>query len=226
MKSIVTAIIPVRKNSKRLKNKNFLPFFKKKSLLEIKIDQLKKISFIDKIVVSSDSLRAKKIANKKKVHFHQRKKFYASSKCSGGDFFRNLAESIDGDYLVYCPCTSPIIKKKTYNKFFKVFLKYRNKYDSFNTVSELKTFIWKNLKPLNYKYLDAPNSQDLPNNYHALTFGLNIIKKKNMIKYKNIVGKKPKFITLDKFNSIDINDSIDFELARLFYNKAFKNGEI
>ena len=47
-----------------------------------------------------------------------------------------------------------------------------------------------------------------------------------MIKYKNIVGKKPKFITLDKFNSIDINDSIDFELARLFYNKAFKNGEI
>ena len=86
MKSIVTAIIPVRKNSKRLKNKNFLPFFKKKSLLEIKIDQLKKISFIDKIVVSSDSLRAKKIANKKKFIFIKEKSFMQAQNVQGGFF--------------------------------------------------------------------------------------------------------------------------------------------
>jgi len=66
MKPNITAIIPVRKNSKRLKNKNFLPFVKKKSLLELKIDQLKKVKYIDRIVVSSDSLKAKKIAIKKK----------------------------------------------------------------------------------------------------------------------------------------------------------------
>ena len=66
MKPKITAIIPVRKNSKRLKNKNFLPFIKKKSLLELKIDQLKKVKYIDQIVVSSDSLKAKKIAIKKK----------------------------------------------------------------------------------------------------------------------------------------------------------------
>ena len=65
MKPKITAIIPVRKNSKRLKNKNFLPFIKKKSLLELKIDQLKKVKYIDRIVVSSDSLKAKKIAIKK-----------------------------------------------------------------------------------------------------------------------------------------------------------------
>ena len=56
----------MRKNSVRLKNKNFLPFFRNKSLLEIKIDQLKQVKFIDKIVVSSDSSQAKKIAKKKK----------------------------------------------------------------------------------------------------------------------------------------------------------------
>ena len=69
MKLKITAIIPVRKNSKRLKNKNFLPFFKNKSLLELKIEQLKRIKFIHKIVVSSDSLKSQKIAKKYNVAF-------------------------------------------------------------------------------------------------------------------------------------------------------------
>ena len=42
MKSKIVAIIPIRKNSQRIKNKNFKKFFKNKSLLEIKIEQLKK----------------------------------------------------------------------------------------------------------------------------------------------------------------------------------------
>lgn len=222
MKKSITAIIPVRKNSVRLKNKNFLPFFKNKSLLEIKIDQLKQVKFIDKIVVSSDSSQAKKIAKKKNVGFHSRKKFFASSKCSGGEFFKNLAQSISGDYLVYCPCTSPIISKKTYNLFFQKFIRLKNKYDSFNTVSLLKTFIWKNKKPLNYNFFNAPNSQDLPNNYFALTFGINIIERKKMIKFKNIVGRKPMFLNLDKYESIDINDKFDFKTAKLIYNQRFR----
>jgi len=223
MKPKITAIIPVRKNSVRLKKKNFLPFFDNKSLLEIKINQLKEIKFIDNIVVSSDSIIAKKIAKKNKVNFHKRKKYYASSKCSGGNFFKNLAESIEGDYLVYCPCTSPIIKKKTYNLFFKNFIREKHKYDSFNTVSKLKTFIWKNQKPLNYNFSNAPNSQDLPDNYYALTFGINIISKNKMIKYKNIVGKKPKFVILSKSETIDINDQTDFEFAKFVFKKNLKN---
>ena len=55
MKSKIVAIIPVRKNSQRVKNKNFKKFYKNKSLLEIKISQLKKIREFDKIVICSDS---------------------------------------------------------------------------------------------------------------------------------------------------------------------------
>lgn len=222
MKKSITAIIPVRKNSKRLKDKNFLNFYKNKSLLEIKIQQLKKIKFINQIVVSSDSGKAKKIAKKNNVIFHERKKYFASSKCSGSNFFKNLAESIDGDYLVYCPCTSPVISQKTYNFFFNNFFKFKNKYDSFNTVTKLKTFIWKNSKPINYDALKAPNSQDLPNNYYSLTFGINIISRDKMIKFKNIVGKRPKFIILNKYESTDINDKFDFDTAKTIYKKLKK----
>ena len=60
-------------------------------------------------------------------------------------FFKNLAKSIKGDYLMYCPCTSPIINKNTYDNFLNTFKKYKNKYDSFNTVETLKTYIWKKI---------------------------------------------------------------------------------
>ena len=172
-------------------------------------------------MVSSDSELARKIAHKYNVYFHQREKYFASSTCSGSDFFQNLAKSIEGDYLMYCPCTSPIIKKNTYNNFLNTFKKYKNKYDSFNTVETLKTYIWKKNKPLNYNLISAPNSQDLPDDYYTLTFGINIISRKNMIKYKNIVGKNPKFIILNKLEGTDINDQTDFKIAQVLYKKTF-----
>ena len=49
----ITAIVPVRKGSVRVKNKNLKPFAGK-TLLQIKIEQLKQVSSIDSIVVSSD----------------------------------------------------------------------------------------------------------------------------------------------------------------------------
>lgn len=48
-----TAVIPVRKGSRRLKNKNILKFGDS-NLLEYKVKQLLKVSLITNIVVSSD----------------------------------------------------------------------------------------------------------------------------------------------------------------------------
>lgn len=76
----IVAVVPVRKNSERLKYKNFINFYKGKSLLEIKLQQLKKIKYIDKIVVSSDSEIAAKIVKKNGVFFHKRTKFLTSEK--------------------------------------------------------------------------------------------------------------------------------------------------
>ena len=62
MRDEIVAIIPIRKNSQRIKNKNFRKFYNNKSLLEIKIEQLKRVKLIDKIVVSSDSKKAHEIS--------------------------------------------------------------------------------------------------------------------------------------------------------------------
>lgn len=73
----LTAIIPVRAGSQRVKNKNFKKFANT-SLLEIKIKLLKKIKDIDEIIVSSDSLRILDFAKKLRVKTHVREKYFAS----------------------------------------------------------------------------------------------------------------------------------------------------
>lgn len=50
----ITAIIPVREGSRRLKNKNIAPFAGTNLLIN-KINQLKQVEEISNIVVSSDS---------------------------------------------------------------------------------------------------------------------------------------------------------------------------
>ena len=51
----LTAIIPVREGSQRVKNKNIKPFAGS-TLLDIKIEILKRVVGLDEIVVTSDSL--------------------------------------------------------------------------------------------------------------------------------------------------------------------------
>ena len=59
----LTAVVPVRKNSQRVKNKNFKNF-NNKNLLIYKIEKLKKIKLFDQIIVNTDSNEAIKIARK------------------------------------------------------------------------------------------------------------------------------------------------------------------
>ena len=63
----ITAVIPVRKGSIRVKNKNIKPFGNS-SLLELKIDLLKQVVGIENIIVNSDSQEMLDIAERKNVN--------------------------------------------------------------------------------------------------------------------------------------------------------------
>ena len=217
MKKKIVAIVPVRKGSKRIKNKNFKNFAGS-SLFEIKLKSLKKVDLIDEIIVSTDSDTAIKIAKKYKIKYHRREKYFASSKCTNSEFFENLAKSIEGDFLMYTPCTAPLIKSTTIQKFLKKFLSIYPKFDSMNTINYVKEHLWLNNRPLNYNPLNSPNTQDLPN-IMKLTYGINIISRKKMISKKNVIGDKPFFYEINDLESIDIDNPIDFLFAEYLYKK-------
>lgn len=216
----ITAVVPVRKGSQRVKNKNFKDFAGT-NLLLIKLQMLKQIKTIDRIVVSTDSEQAIQIAKDCGVDYHIREKYYASSECNNSEFFKNLAENIDGDYLMYTPVTAPLLKVETYYDFINRFSSAQESCDSMLTAAYVKDHLWLDGQPVNYDPANAPNTQDLPD-IMKLTYGINIIGREDMIKYKNIVGKSPMFYRVTDEESIDIDTELDFMIAETIYKRQEK----
>ncbi len=209
----------MRKGSQRVKNKS-LRKFNKKNLLIYKIEKLKKIKGLDKIIVNTDSDEAIDIAKFYKVEFWKRDKYYASSKCPNSEFWEHIASNTLSHYIMFTNCTSPLVKVETYNKFLRIFFKSNNLHDSLNTVCDEKQFLYLNNKALNFNPKKAPNSQDLPN-VIKLNFAINLIVRKRMLKKKSLIGNKPKFFKLDEIEGFDIDTQHDFEFAEHLHKKLF-----
>lgn len=217
----ITAVIPIRSGSQRVKDKNLRPFADT-TLMELKIRNLLQVPELSSIVVNTNSELAIEIVNRNfgdKVGVHRREEYYASSQCSGSEFFHHLGTVTDTDIFVYCPCTSPFVKHQTISKCIKQFL-LSSSNDSLATVSSIKEFLWLDGAPINYDPKRAPNSQDLPN-VVALNFGVSVIRKEDLIKNCNIIGNNPQFVLTDDIESIDIDTPLDFYIAEQLYKKMF-----
>lgn len=216
----ITAVIPIRTGSQRVKDKNLRPFANT-NLMELKIKNLLQVPELDSIIVNTNSEEAIHIVNKcytGGVKFHRREEYYASSQCSGSEFFKHLGEVTDTDIFVYTPCTSPFIKPETISQCIQLFESSTKECDCIATVSSIKEFLWLDGKAINYNPLNAPNSQNLPN-IMALNFGATVVAKEDLIKNRNIIGKHPQFIQTSDIEAIDIDTPLDFYIAEQIYKK-------
>lgn len=214
----ISTVLTVRKGSERVKNKNLKPFYQK-NLLAYKIETLLKVKSIKKIIVNTDSEEAIKIANEYGVSYHRREAYYASSECPNSEFWGHIAENTKTEYILFTHCTNPLIKIDTYEKMIETFYKEKNKFDSFNSVTEVKEFLILQNKPLNFEFSKAPNSQNLPD-VIKLNFAINILSTNLMRKKKSLIGDNPFFYKINEIESFDINTVNDFEFAEyLFKNR-------
>tara|TARA_B110000114_G_C14962478_1_gene344946 strand:- start:68 stop:739 length:672 start_codon:yes stop_codon:yes gene_type:complete len=213
----LVAVVPIRKGSQRVKHKNFKPFGGKNLLIH-KIEILKKLDFIDEIIVNTDSDKAISIAKKLGVKYFKRDAYFASSQCVNSEFWKNVADNTKSEFIMFTNCTSPLIKLSTYKDIISLSKKFieKNKFDSINTVTEVKEFLFKDNKPINFKLNKAPNSQNLPN-IVKLNFAINILKTKQMSSGKSLIGKKPYLYKLNEIEGLDINTEYEFSFAEFLY---------
>lgn len=211
----IVAVVPTRKGSQRVLSKNTRPFADT-SLLELKINVLKKVRGIDKIVVNTDCERSVSIAKKYGVNAHVRDPYFASSEVTNDIHWKHIADTTDGEIILMAQTTSPMVKVSTYEKAINLYLS--SDYDSVNSVNLEKKFLWHQGKPLNYDIKRTPKSQELPD-IVSLNFAITVISKIIMYERENVVGVNPKFLILDKVQSVDVDDQIDFEFAEYTYSK-------
>jgi CMP-N,N'-diacetyllegionaminic acid synthase len=211
----ITALVPTRKGSQRVKSKNTRRF-SDSTLLDVKLKVLSCVSNIDEIIVNTDCEKSIAIAEKYDVKIHVREPYYASSEVTNNNHWKHLADVTDADNILLAQVTSPLIKASTYKNAIDLFI--NSDHDSLNSVSLEKKFLWKDNAPINYDASITPRSQDLPDIY-SLSFAITLISKYDMLARENVVGANPKFIMLDKIESIDIDDIHDFKYAEFMYTR-------
>ena len=217
MQKNLVAVVTIRKNSQRVKNKNFR-VFAGKNLLQHKIEVLKQVNGLDDIVINTDSDEAIKIAKDNDVSYERREDYFASSECSNSEFWENIAQNTKSKFILFTHCTNPLIKPGTYENIIKIFNK--NKNDSINSVNEVKEYLYLDNKPLNFNPAKAQGSQNLPD-VIKLNFAINILSTDLMAKKKSLVGDKPYFYKLDSIEGYDINTEFEFEYAEYLFKKFF-----
>ena len=211
----IKALVAVRSGSQRVVNKNIRPFAGS-SLLEIKLNQLKRISNIDGIVVNSNDDKMLEIASNMGCEVVKRDEYYASNQVSMSEVYRNMAENVNADVIAYINATNPLLNDKTIVQAIENYKKNISQYDSLNSAHLIKEFLFKENLPINYDLRHQPRSQDLPD-ISALNFAINIISREKMIECKNVVGYKPNIYIIDEVEATDIDNPIDFDFAEFVY---------
>lgn len=215
----ITAIIPVRAGSRRMKNKNIAPF-NGTTLLEHKIETLKQVPEISSIVVSSDSEYMLGLAEKHGVLTHKRPLEYCDEQTKTfGEVVRFVCSSVEGGHVLWSPCTSPLIYPKLYSQAISRYWKALNDgYDSLMTVEILKRYLWDKSGPLNYELgVKHVPSQQLPELY-VVTNGILLAPREKMIEWAYFFGPHPYKFELEKFTAVDVDDELDLIHAQAWLN--------
>lgn len=218
----VTALIPARKGSKGIINKNINKLHGK-PLLVWTIKAALDSKYINNVIVSTDS---KKIADISTRHGaivpSLRPKKFSKDRSSTESVIKHYLEnwSDKDETLVLLQPTSPIRKKETLDKAFKKF--YKGKYDSLLSISRVKNhFIWKVKKDIalpQYNINKRLRRQDMDDsNFMYYENGsIYIFNAKKFLKFENRLFGKIGYLVLDKFESMDIDDKDDIKIANSF----------
>ena len=199
--------------SKRLPNKN-IKIFNGRPLLYWSIVAAKKVKIIDKIYVSTDSLKIKKIAVKygALVPFLRPKK-YAYDNSPSQELIIHLLKNLNykTDYVVLLQPTSPLRNYRDIEASLKNCIKKGLK--SLVSVTCLSNFKLNLLKKpsKNIKLLDKKQVSK----FKHINGSIFILKASDFLIKKKIINSSTKFFETNKNESIDIDTNLDFEFAKI-----------
>jgi CMP-N-acetylneuraminic acid synthetase len=224
-------LIPARKNSKGIKNKN-MKIFCGRPLIYWTFQIAKKCKFINKIILSTDCKRIADYGKKNAIEVpFLRPKEIANDDTQMVDVANHLKNYLENkkefyDGMVILQPTSPLRSLDELNKGCKIFLK--KKYDCVMSGIEVPHLFNNNLilsKKKNFfkvkeKFISLRHK--IKKKYTSDGGSFFITKMKKISKY--IIGGRIHIVKIKKLYSTDINDNFDFKLAEILKKNLKKLG--
>ena len=230
-KKKILCVIPARAGSKRIKNKNIINF-KSKPLIYWTIQAAKRTKYIDKIIVSTDSIKIKKEATKLgiEVPFLRRKATDDKSSVHEATIEAiNQTEKLFGKYdvVIQLMPNCPLRTYKDCNSSIELYFKNNNKsiisFYKFEWMNPWWAHKWNKNKFENlFNKFVLKRSQDLPELY-CPTGAVWISNIKKLKKYKSFYSPNYLPFIIDIFSAIDIDTVLDLKLANMFFKELNLN---
>jgi len=214
------AIIPARKNSKRLKGKNI------KELCGISLF-MHSVSYarnnpkiIDDIIITTDDPVIMDIAQQEKVRCIHRPEDLATDTSSTVEAMQHVLQNIEDKYdcIILLQPTNPLRPENLLRDCWRKFLEYKS--ESLFCVSRNHQKLGRiendKFHPMNYEF--GQRSQDIEPLYYEN--GLLYIAKSEMLEKGKLMDKKSYPFFIDHpFADVDIDEKKDFEYAEYLFKK-------
>ncbi|MER2108712.1 MAG: acylneuraminate cytidylyltransferase family protein [Solibacillus sp.] len=206
----IVALVPIKLNNERLKNKNILELEEGKPLLTYVLNTLANVKYIDEAYVYCSDEVIKDFLPEH-IIFKKRSQSLDSNTTTINEILESFTNEVDADVYLLTHATSPFISVEKINQGIEAVL--FDSYDSAFSVEELKDFVWYKNKPLNYCLENVPRTQDLEAVYRE-TSGFYIFKKEVFLKNRRRIGDRPLKLCVGPKEAIDIDEEVDFLLAK------------
>ena len=213
MKNIV-AMVPIKLNSERVKEKNLRTFRDRKPLIQFILDALVRSKRIDEVYVYCSSERIKDYLIPG-VKYLKRPAYLDGNTCNCNDIIREFMKEVDAEYYVVSHATAPFTTPESIYRCIASVVD-GEEYDSAFTVERIRTFLWSKGRPINFDPDHFPRTQDLEPIYME-TSGAFVFSKEVFKTYNRRVGIKPCLVEVEPIESIDIDTEYDMFVAQSIY---------
>lgn len=215
----IVAFVPIKVNSQRLPNKNFLPIMGQPLCKHI-LESLTKVKNIhETYVYCSDELVKEYIPEK--VTYLKRDEKLDGNLTKGFEIYESFIKEVDADIYILAHTTSPFLKADTIENALEKMIK--GDYDSAFSAEKIQTFAWYKNKPVNYDLNDVPRTQDMEPVYIE-TSGFFIFRKEVFTDHRRRIGFKPYIQEVDSIEAIDIDTKEDYDFA-LLISEGIQKGD-
>lgn len=220
------AIIPVRAGSKRIPNKNIRNFCGF-PLLSYPIKQAKQCSFINRIIVDTDSPKIAAIAKKYGAEVpYLRPAELAQDKSRVVDSILYLLKSLKSaegyipDYIIILQTTSPLREIKDIENCWEKMKK--GGATTVLTVCETHPRFYHldkndNIILMNGSEKQSTNMQEWPKGYILNGCFVYVVKTAALLREKLVITKKTKAVICPKWRSVDLDMPEEWAMAELIY---------
>lgn len=213
----IVALLPMKKNSERVRGKNFRDLAGK-PLFRWILDTLLEVDQIDQIVINTDAreiLAEAGLEESDKVLIRDRKPELCGDFVSMNRVLEDDVENVPADIYLMTHTTNPLMSADTVRDAIRLYKKVVSEKtgDSVFTVNKVQTrFYREDLSPVNHDPDNLIRTQDLEPWFEENS-NLYVFSSESFAAAKSRIGKKPKMLEMRRIESVDIDDADSWTIA-------------